>query len=241
MKLFPNFKVIVHRFTKIAFASLNKDPFFNFAKGNMGWHCGQLFEYSSWYWHDEGVAECRLEESRRVCAELFGISAETNVDSHDMSQKNSGLNLFTINAFGQEHTVSHVGFTSFLIILGIVAVLAIFVFRKFQAIKTVRRPPQWHRPGQVIIHDPARDITYALDPSQLAALQRGQTEAIRDRHFEEVDQREWGCSLPWRTRRSRTSRSAPRGEEEDEDTLTQQVRSHPISQLGGTVDSEEEQ
>ena len=200
----------------------------------MGWRCGQLFEYGQWYWSDTNVASCRVEEARRVCKEIFHIDSSDNIDSHDIAQTNSGLNLFTINAFGQAHSVSHMGFlVTILIILAIV--LSIWLVRKhFHSIKDAVRGPKTRRtrPGQVVMLDhPAEQTNITLSAAQLRQLAEALSPAIRDRHFEEVHEREMGCSRPMRASRPTATRLTPR-EDRDKEPIVG-IHSQPISQLGG--------
>ena len=118
-----------------------------YLKFTMGWSCGELFEYSAWYWGDKNVASCRVEEAQRVCKEVFHLGSGQNAitDSHDTSQSNSGVNLLTLNMFGQTHSISHVGFFTVLAVIILIAIAAWLIRRHFSSVQDALRGPKTRR------------------------------------------------------------------------------------------------
>ena len=202
----------------------------------MGWSCGELFTYSSDYWNDPNVIACRSSEARAVCSQLFQI-ADNPEDQLNIDQENTGLNFFTLNAFGQEHEVSHVGFFFFVLLLAVACLIVWALRKRMRDMKKVLRgsglqsptrrtamTPTWSRTTH-----PWSDQAHVVrfDPGQLSQIQTLLGPAIRDREFQEVGR--GGVSRP----------VGRRPEEEEEQTQTQadtnvqRVRSTPISQIGG--------
>ena len=186
----------------------------------MGWKCGQLFEYGQWYWTDTNVASCRVEEATRVCSEIFRVTGTTKyTDSHDIAQSNSGLNLFTVNAFGQSHSISHVGFTMGIIIVVAALILCCVIQKYFKNIKdAVRGPklrPQQHGPIAAMNTSAPLQGVIALHPAQLRQLAEALSPVVSNRRFEEITEREAGYSRPVRASRLIADRLTPR-EEADE-------------------------
>ena len=203
----------------------------------MGWSCGQFWSYASDYWHDSGVAQCRRSEARAVCHELFGIGEGALGQKQNIRQDNTGVNLFTLNAFGQEHEVSHLGFFISLLVITLVCVAAYVTRKRFRrmakalreaGLRLPRRISPWQRAAEEYTPNTDnfrdnRSHVVRFDPNQLTQI-RGMLAPIRDREFYEVRQ---GLGV------SRASARRP-GEEEPEAEVSTEVlrpRSTPINRV----------
>ena len=166
-----------------------------------GWQCGQFWSYAADYWYDTGVAQCRRKEATAVCLELFSIGADYKAQQQNVHQENSGVNLFTLNAFGQEHEVSHLGFFLGLIIIILVIVAAYFLRKRFREMAKALKEPwrtsafarrftPWARHADQYApardpHDESTSHVVRFDPGQLHQIQ-GLLAPIRNREFQEV-------------------------------------------------------
>ena len=119
----------------------------------MGWSCGELFEYSNWYWTDSNVESCRRQEAELVCSSVFGISKSGSDDHHmEVDQDNTGVNLFEINMFGESHGISHGRFIIVVVIISVLSILAFVGMRRLRRwARGVGAPPHQADPRTVAV------------------------------------------------------------------------------------------
>ena len=183
--------------------------------GNQPAKCGQLWTRAAYWWNDPAVAKCRRAEAQSVCRDLFGLRADgvSNIDSHNIEEHMSGVSLFTLNAFGQEHKVTHIGFVAIIVVFLLLALVGWYARKRFKDLKRFLKgsPPAmrqqaeaisnwhpswspWRWSAQPAITDASRDPMIRLDPTQLHQLREMVAPAVRDRPFEEIRDSHFGTT-----------------------------------------------